>query len=126
MSQRATLGWRALAAVALVVTGFAGGIAYQTHGERQVVHTERVGTAQILDDLQLTRQQRARIDSVLARYQVRSDSIVAFAFPALRAIADSLQFEIDRQLTPEQRERLKAVVARQRAGDVQLGPGPGF
>ncbi|HEX6938895.1 MAG TPA: hypothetical protein VF158_05745 [Longimicrobiales bacterium] len=64
-----------------------------------------------LDRIDLTPEQRARIDQVLERRRVQMDSFWVEARPQLRAIIDGAREEIRAVMTPEQRaeyDRLRA------------------
>ena len=59
--------------------------------------------------LQLTGEQRRRIDSVFARFQPSTDAVISSLAPRLAVISDSIQAGMDSILTPEQRRQLKAM-----------------
>ena len=57
--------------------------------------------------LDLTDEQRDRIDGILAARRVVTDSLMRGVFPRLRAMTDSIRLEIREVLTAEQREKLE-------------------
>ena len=104
-----------LGLVVLVVTFAAGAIAATAID--QVLHADppsreaAAKTAEcdqkrghLLDRLDLTEDQRARIDSILERRRAQTDRFWTEAGPTLEAIMDSTRAEIRAVLTPEQRE----------------------
>lgn len=120
-----------LGLVVLVVTFAAGAIAATAID--QVLHADppnRDAAAtndgcdekrgHLLDRLDLTQDQRARIDTILERRRAQTDRFWTEAGPTLEAITDSTRAEIRAVLTPEQRElhdRLRRERKAQRASD---------
>lgn len=65
----------------------------------------------LIDQIDLTPEQRERVDQVLERRRVQLDSFWVAARPQLRAIVDGTRDEIRAIMTPEQRaeyDRLRA------------------
>ncbi len=59
-----------------------------------------------LERLDLSAEQRSRIDSIMARQRPRMDSVLGVMRPQLRAITDSIRDEVAAVLTPAQRASL--------------------
>jgi Spy/CpxP family protein refolding chaperone len=59
----------------------------------------------ITDDLSLTLEQRAQLDSILQRREAPFDSLRIEMDRRLRALLDSSSAEVERILTPEQRDK---------------------
>jgi Spy/CpxP family protein refolding chaperone len=66
---------------------------------------ERRSRSSMFDDLDLTAQQQARIDSIFENRRSQTARFWEEHGPQMRAIVDSTRAEIDRILTPEQRAR---------------------
>ncbi|HEX2191503.1 MAG TPA: hypothetical protein VHG51_21505 [Longimicrobiaceae bacterium] len=60
-------------------------------------------TSMILDRLDLTPEQRTRVDAVMERRRAQADSFWEREGPRMRAIVDSTRAEVRAILTPEQR-----------------------
>jgi hypothetical protein len=73
----------------------------------------------VLERMQLTAEQRATIDSILASGRPRNEAIVNEVMPRLRAVSDSLQEAIRAALTPAQAAEFDAY---QRTHRPRLGP----
>jgi Spy/CpxP family protein refolding chaperone len=69
--------------------------------------------------LDLTSEQRQRIEAILQQSRPLTDSVLRSSLPRLRAIRDSVRLEIRAVLTPEQQERFDAM--ERRWGDRALG-----
>ena len=63
----------------------------------------------VLDRLQLTPQQRAQAESILARSSPRSEAIMLDVSERLRGVADSVDAELRLILDPSQRARLDSL-----------------
>jgi hypothetical protein len=63
----------------------------------------------VLDKLDLTREQRARIDSILAERAPASESVMIRLADEMRAVSDSVDRELRAILTPAQRARLDSL-----------------
>ncbi|MDX1623639.1 MAG: hypothetical protein R3199_06630 [Gemmatimonadota bacterium] len=77
--------------------------------------------------IDLTDEQRERIEAILATWQPRVDSLLGTTLPALRAVTDSVRQEVEAVLTPEQRERLAELLPEGPPSRVRPpfdGPGP--
>ncbi|HET6341811.1 MAG TPA: hypothetical protein VFG78_06475 [Gemmatimonadota bacterium] len=72
-----------------------GGIFFERHGEP-------FGRA-----LDLSEDQRARVDSLLEEQRAKADSLMGAMEPRLKALMDSTNAAIDEELSPEQRERFQ-------------------
>ena len=77
----------------------------------------------------LSAEQRKKIDAVFERHHTELDAVVSESEPKMRALSEKMDREMQEILTPEQRERLKA--ARDRIEVLPtphpphlLGPGP--
>jgi Spy/CpxP family protein refolding chaperone len=73
----------------------------------------------VFERLDLSEEQRARIESIMRESRPLTDSVLQASLPRLRAIRDSVRLEIRAVLTPEQQERFDAI--EHRWGD--RGPG---
>lgn len=74
----------------------------------------------IIDQLDLSAEQRARVDAILARRRGQTESFWDSAGPRLRVLMDSTRAEIRAVLTPEQRaeyDRLREERRREREHD---------
>lgn len=69
----------------------------------------------LLDQLELTQDQRARIDGILERRRGETDRFWSDAGPKLSAIMDSTRAEIRSVLTPAQREEYDRIRAERKA-----------
>lgn len=131
-----------LLGIALLVATFAAGMLAGAAFDRTLVARETAPaqepgwhchgphggkTGMIVDRLDLTPEQRARVDAVLARRRAQADTFWEREGPRMRAIVDSTRAEVRAVLTPEQRaeyDRLReehraarrAEKARERAG----------
>lgn len=114
-SPRSARGARALGFVVLAVTFGAGAIAATAVDQVLLAdpasHTVADGDekcdrkrGRLLDRLDLSQDQRARVDAILERRRAQTDRFWAEAGPTLEAIMDSTRAEIRAVLTPEQRE----------------------
>jgi Spy/CpxP family protein refolding chaperone len=74
----------------------------------------RPGRQAMYDDLQLTVQQRAAMDSLLDERHCQIARTLATVEPKLDSIRASARVQMDRLLTPEQRSRLEARRAKWR------------
>lgn len=89
----------------------------------------RTGEQGMLDEfareLELTRAQRAAVDSILDERRELVDSLVAPIRPQLDSARELARAQIRQRLTAEQQERFTAYLARQQAGD-RRGSGKGL
>lgn len=69
----------------------------------------------LIDQIDLTPEQRARVDQILERRRTQLDSFWVQARPQLRAIIDATQEEIRAIMTPEQRAQYDRLRAERRA-----------
>jgi len=121
---------RLLAFAALVVTFLAGtlaGMAYERvlnasepQGERREGHSRRGARAfapdgPLGDRLDLTAEQRTKIEAILAEDSVKARQIFREMKPRLRARFDSTTAAVRAVLTPEQREEFERYRAERRA-----------
>lgn len=83
------------------------------HGERLPGFQGRFGQ-KLLDELDLSADQRERAESLLAQQHRRSRAIMDRARPELRAIAESTHAELRAILTPEQMARLEELEKERR------------
>lgn len=72
-------------------------------------------TSMILDRLDLSPEQRARVDAVMARRRAQADAFWEREGPRMRGIVDSTRAEIRAILTPEQRAEYDRLRAEHRA-----------
>jgi Spy/CpxP family protein refolding chaperone len=72
-------------------------------------------------DVDLSADQRKKIDAVFERHHTELDAVVRESEPKMRALSEKMDREMQDILTPEQRERLKT--ARDRV-EVVRGPHP--
>lgn len=105
---------RALGMLVLIVAFAAGAVA--AFAFNRVLHAEPgAGDAaaseecekprrRLLDQVDLTEEQRARIDAIVERRREQTDRFWSEAGPELRSIMDATRAEIRAVLTPEQRE----------------------
>jgi len=73
----------------------------------------------MFERLDLTAEQRERIDAILRQSRPLTDSVLQSSLPRLRAIRDSVRLQVRAVLTPEQQERFDEM--ERRWGD--RGPG---
>jgi Spy/CpxP family protein refolding chaperone len=122
-----------LTGVALLIITFAAGMLGGTAFSRvldarepaaagQAECEEKRGPHSIIDQLDLTPQQRARVDSIMDRRRARTDSLWQQDGARIRAAVDSTRAEIRTVLTPAQaaeydrlREQHEAERQRKRA-----------
>jgi len=64
-------------------------------------------------DLDLSKEQQVKIDSIFASHRAAIDSARAASEPKIRAIIDQTRREIDSVLTPAQREKMHARMQRE-------------
>ncbi|HEU0077062.1 MAG TPA: hypothetical protein VFQ76_05390 [Longimicrobiaceae bacterium] len=72
-------------------------------------------TSMILDQLELSAEQRARVDAVMARRRAQADAYWEREGPRMRGIVDSTRSEIRAILTPAQRAEYDRLRAQYRA-----------
>ncbi len=72
--------------------------------------------ADVIEQLELASDQRARVDEILRRRNEQTDSILDGATVGLRAIIDSASREIRAVLGEEQRVRFDSLLAAERSG----------
>ncbi len=72
-------------------------------------------TSMILDRLDLTPDQRTRVDAIMARRRAQADAFWEREGPRMRGIVDSTRSEIRAILTPEQRAEYDRLRAQHRA-----------
>ena len=70
------------------------------------------GLSASLDQLELSPQQRERIETILATSQTRTDRVLEEVLPRIQAVVDSVDGEIRRVLDEEQRIRLDQIRRR--------------
>lgn len=111
----------AMLAVAFAVGGVAGA-AFTRVLEAQQTQAAAGGGAEcgeqrvsILDQLELTPEQRARVDVILAHRRDQTEVFWDSAGPQLEAIMDATRAEIRAILTPEQRAAYDRLRAERRA-----------
>jgi Spy/CpxP family protein refolding chaperone len=112
-----------IAGMALLVVTFAVGMLAGTAFGRVLSAREPAGTAaaaeceqkrgphHVFDELDLTPEQRTRIDGIMARRRARTDSLWQTDGARIRAAVDSTRAEIRAVLTPDQAveyDRLRA------------------
>lgn len=95
---------------ALFAAGAFAGVAWErarTAAPKLRIHVDG-GRARIesFEALELTDDQRQRIEQVFARAQPRTDAVLGEMLPRLRAVTDSINAEVQAVLTPEQRRKL--------------------
>lgn len=66
------------------------------------------------DSLDLTPRQRARTDSIVARFRERMEEMWSEVEPRYRRMADSARREIEAVLEPEQAERYREILEQER------------
>lgn len=128
ISRRSPRGARALGLLVLAVAFAAGAIAATAVG--RVLHAGPAATAaeaggagcdekrgHLLDRLDLTTDQRARIDGILERRRQQTDRFWSEAGPTLDAIMDSTRAEIRAVLTPEQRDEYDRLRRERKAAE---------
>lgn len=74
-------------------------------GEQQ--RTQRRGRTSIFDQIDLSAEQKAAVDSIMENRRREMDAFWKQHNPEVRAIIDSTRTEIDRVLTPEQRQKFE-------------------
>jgi Spy/CpxP family protein refolding chaperone len=87
-----------------------------------------MGSGRLGDELGLSPQQRAAVDSVMHHRMAQRDSLMSKTFPVMRALLDSTRADIERLLTPEQKEKFEKLRMRDRSMGGQrgmIGRGPG-
>jgi Spy/CpxP family protein refolding chaperone len=121
---------RAQGLALLVVTfavGLLGGMALERVRMARRVPPQQVDRVRMgpgvmppmFERLDLTGEQRERIDAILQQSRPLTDSVLQSSLPRLRAIRDSVRLQVRAVLTPEQQERFDAM--ERRWGD--RGPG---
>lgn len=75
---------------------------------------ERRDRRWIFDDLNLTAEQRAQVDSIFAQNRREMDAFWDEHGPTMKAIVDSTRAAVDRVLTPEQRAQMQEFRERRR------------
>lgn len=130
-----SLGRVRIQGIALIVLAFlAGGVAGFASGRLttprpRVALTGRVATPEpgrlppFFDRLDLTADQRARIQAILDSVRPTTDSILHASLPRLQAIADSTHLKIRDVLTPAQRDRLDRAWGRHPMHGFDHAPG---
>jgi Spy/CpxP family protein refolding chaperone len=111
---------RGLALLLVVfVVGVLGGMALErvrvtrrAPVERTRTMAMRGGMPPMFQHLDLTAEQRARIDTILRDSRPLTDSVLRSSLPRLRAIRDSVRLQIRAVLTPEQQERFDEMERR--------------
>jgi Spy/CpxP family protein refolding chaperone len=113
--------------MAAFVVGAIGGAAFErTLGAREPVPSapcnntmsnplQRPPGTLAIDHIELTAEQRQRIDRILDRRRTETDSVWRAQKPRLRGIVDSTRAEIQALLTTEQRAEYDRLVAERRA-----------
>lgn len=107
-----------LLGIALLVATFAAGMLAGAAFDRTLVAREPAAaqepgwhchgphgskTSMIVDRLDLTPAQRARVDAIMERRRAQADTFWKREGPRMRAIVDSTRAEVRAVLTPEQR-----------------------
>lgn len=77
----------------------------------------------ILDQLDLTAEQRAQVDRILERRRAETEHFWDSAGPRLRVITDSTRAEIRALLTPEQQAEYDRLRAERKAAHQRRGEG---
>jgi Spy/CpxP family protein refolding chaperone len=108
LSPRARVLVMTLLLLAFLAGGAAGVVAARTLGPRPAIKTS-FDMAPVLDELDLTQEQRRQAEAILERNAPRSSAVMMELAERLRAVADSVDLELRAILTPEQRERLDAM-----------------
>jgi hypothetical protein len=67
------------------------------------------GVPVVYEALGLTEDQRQRIRAIVDANRSRTDSLLRTTWPALRAVLDTVQGQVDQILTADQRSRLTAM-----------------
>lgn len=76
----------------------------------------------LTERLDLTAEQRSRIDAILAEQQAQARTLTSEYQPQFRALADQTRERIEAVLTDEQREQMRAMRQRmRRPGDMRRG-----
>lgn len=109
---------RALGIVALLATFLAGAAAgaamTRLFSRTQMNATLKTGDmSAVLDDLQLSSEQRLTADSILARSEPQTEATMRELAERLARIADSVDAQLRATLTPEQRRRLDQMQRKQ-------------
>ena len=131
---RSSLG-AALALLLVFGAGIAGGVAMERmwldgdgrdrvsgkdEGEREHTVIERFS-----EELELTPDQEARIDTILARVRDRMHEMWSEVRPRYRAVVDSARGRIQEVLTEEQAERYRELLKREAERRDRWGDGKG-
>ena len=116
---------RSLAAVVLAITFVSGGLA-----GAGVHHLFRppppLGPFDLpVHELDLTAEQRAKIDAVLASHQPQIAETTREVFPKMKQIGDQIRAQIREVLTPKQREIVDRLEA-EHGGPPPMPGAPGF
>ncbi|HEY1953591.1 MAG TPA: hypothetical protein VGG76_12380 [Gemmatimonadaceae bacterium] len=104
--------------IALLGLAFAGGVSLGVIGDRLAGRRAQEGAritadlGSVLDELALTRDQRAKADSILEKSEPRSEEAMFEIARRLRAISDSVDMDLRSILTPSQRSRLDSLRRR--------------
>jgi Spy/CpxP family protein refolding chaperone len=69
----------------------------------------RSGVPVVYEALGLTNSQRERIQAIMEANRPRTDSLLHATWPAVRALLDTVQRQVERVLTAEQRLRLETM-----------------
>ncbi|CAN5139737.1 hypothetical protein BH18GEM1_BH18GEM1_18040 [soil metagenome] len=77
------------------------------------------------DELDLTDEQRGRVDSLLDEQREKADQLLSDMEPRLKALHDSTNSAIERLLTPEQRKEFERLKEERRDVIVRRFGGPG-
>lgn len=79
----------------------------------------------LADRLNLSTEQRVRIDSILAEEQVRARALAQEFQPQFRTLAEQTRMRVESVLTAEQREQMRAMRQQRmrRTGDQRPPPG---
>jgi Spy/CpxP family protein refolding chaperone len=103
----------ALALVGVFLAGlFAGFAIGRWRSPTPAPEVAPAGLSASLDQLELTPDQRDRIETILTTSQTRTDRVLEEVLPPIRAIVDSVDGEIRRVLDEEQRIRLDQIRRR--------------
>ena len=80
-----------------------------------------------INSLDLSDEQRSRVDSLLEEQREKADQLLSDMEPRLKALHDSTNSAIERLLTPEQREEFERIKEERREVIVRsfIEPGPG-
>jgi hypothetical protein len=79
-------------------------------------------TDRLARDLDLTPEQRVRVDSIVTRRMAQRRALMAPVRDRMRQLFDSTRTDVDAVLTPAQRARLDSIRTRRDGRDPRDGP----